>query len=245
MKGVILCGGTGSRLMPLTLVSNKHLLPVYDRPMIYHAIDLFVRSGIREILLVCGGNAAGEFLRILGNGEAFGLRRLHYTYQSEPRGIADALGLAEEFVDGEPVAVLLGDNVFEHDVAEAITEFESNPTGAMIFVTLVSNPKQYGVVEFSQYGSKVVSIEEKPENPKSNLIATGLYIYDQSVWNFIDELETSARGELEITDVNRFYLTRGLLRAKRISGEWMDCGESIEGYHRAQIKVARIMEGRK
>jgi glucose-1-phosphate thymidylyltransferase len=236
MKGVILAGGSGSRLAPLTTVTNKCLLPIYNKPMIFWVIESFVKSGIRDILLVCGGNASGEFLRILGNGEAFGLKHLHYTYQSEPRGIADALGLAEEWADNEPIAVLLADNIFENPFLEAVKEFESNPVGARIFLTVVKNPQAYGVVEVDGKGN-VLSIEEKPKEPKSNLIATGLYFYDQKVWEFIRQLTPSARNELEITDTNLYYLGINELKAHRVHGFWADCGENFDGYLDAGIKV--------
>lgn len=238
MKGIILAGGLGTRLYPLTKVTNKCLLPVYDRPMIYWPIQTLVGSGISDILLVCGGNAAGEFLRILGNGEEFGLKHLHYTYQKEPKGIADALGLAEDWADNQPVTVILADNVFENPIPDVVAEFESNPDGARIFLTPVENPQNYGVVEIE--GEKVVSIVEKPVSPKSNLIATGLYIYDGGVWEYIRSLKPSARNELEITDLNNRYLNIGKLKAHQISGWWADCGESLEGYMQSCIAVSQL-----
>ena len=225
----------GTRLYPLTKVTNKCLLPVYNKPMIYYPIQSFVDSGIDDILLVCGGNAAGEFLRVLGNGEEFGLKHLHYTYQSEPRGIADALSLAEDWADGEPIAVLLADNILENGFADQVESFES---GAKIFLTEVEHPEFYGVVETS--GDKVVSIEEKPKHPKSNLIAIGLYLYDGTVWDYIRNLEPSARGELEITDLNNHFLAEGKLDAHKIDGFWADCGESFEGYMDACNKVMNM-----
>tara|TARA_Y100000034_G_C6898049_1_gene414503 strand:- start:1019 stop:1636 length:618 start_codon:yes stop_codon:yes gene_type:complete len=203
--------------------------------MIYYPIQSFVDSGIDDILLVCGGNAAGEFLRVLGNGEEFGLKHLHYTYQSEPRGIADALGLAEDWADGEPIAVLLADNILENDFADYVESFES---GARIFLTEVERPEFYGVVEVS--GNKVISIEEKPKRPKSNLIAIGLYMYDGTVWEYIRNLEPSARGELEITDLNNHFLAEDNLDACKIDGFWADCGESFEGYMDAANKVMNM-----
>lgn len=225
----------GTRLYPLTKVTNKCLLPVYNKPMIYYPIQSFVDSGIDDILLVCGGNAAGEFLRVLGNGEEFGLKHLHYTYQSEPKGIADALSLAEDWADGEPIAVLLADNILENGFADQVESFES---GAKIFLTEVEHPEFYGVVETS--GDKVVSIEEKPKHPKSNLIAIGLYLYDGTVWDYIRNLEPSARGELEITDLNNHFLAEGKLDAHKIDGFWADCGESFEGYMDACNKVMNM-----
>jgi glucose-1-phosphate thymidylyltransferase len=205
--------------------------------MLFHVVESFVKSGIRDILLVCGGNASGEFLRVLGNGEEFGLKHLHYTYQSEPRGIADALSLAEEWADGEPIAVLLADNIFEKPFDKAVEEFESSPEGARIFLTEVENPQAYGVVEIDGQG-QVLGIEEKPKTPKSDLIATGLYFYDKNVWDFIKQLSPSARNELEITDVNLYYLGVDKLKAHRVDGGWYDCGEDFDGYLMAQ-KAAR------
>jgi glucose-1-phosphate thymidylyltransferase len=238
MKGIILAGGTGSRLHPLTKVTNKCLLPLYDRPMIYWPINTLVSSNIKDILLVCGGNAAGEFLRILGNGEAFGLKHLHYTYQKEPRGIADALSLAEEWANDEPITVILADNIFEKNIKDTAEEFYKNPDGAKIFVYPVSNPQSYGVVELD--GDNVLSIQEKPTVPKSNYIATGLYMYDNSVWNLLKGLKPSQRNELEITDLNNIYLSQNKLKAEKLSGWWSDAGESIEGYNDCCCKIREI-----
>jgi glucose-1-phosphate thymidylyltransferase len=229
MKGVVLAGGLGTRLRPLTKVTNKCLLPVYDRPMIYYPIQTLVDSGIKDVLLVCGGNSAGEFLRILGNGEEFGLKHLHYTYQAEPKGIADALSLAEEFVDGDSMFVLLADNLFEHNFKNVVDEFNKDPVGARIFLTEVERPEWYGVADIDE-GGKVLSIEEKPKNPKSNSIVTGAYMYDQSVWDRINDLSPSARGELEITDLNNIFLKEEQLKAHHIEGFWMDAGESLNVY---------------
>jgi glucose-1-phosphate thymidylyltransferase len=239
MKGIILAGGMGTRLYPLTKVTNKCLLPIYDKPMIYWPIESLVNSGITDILIVCGGNSAGEFLRILGNGEEFGLKHLHYTYQKEARGIADALSLAEDWADNQAVCVILADNIFEKNFKEEVQQFEKNPNGAKIFLSEVEKPQHYGVVEIDKAG-QIVSIEEKPKEPKSNLIATGLYMYDNTVWNFIRSLSPSKRNELEITDVNNRYLKIGKLSAHKINGWWMDAGENIEGYLSACVKAASL-----
>jgi len=240
MKGIILAGGTGSRLYPLTKVTNKCLLPLFDRPMVYWPIKTLVDSGIKDILLVCGGNASGEFLRILGNGEDFGLKHLHYTYQSEPRGIADALSLAEEWANNEPITVILADNIFQNDISNVVKEFYLDPTGARIFVYSVPNPQAYGVVEINN--GLVTSIEEKPKSPKSNLIATGLYMYDKQVWNLLRMLKPSQRNELEITDLNNLYLKEKKLKAHKVEGWWADAGESIEGYNDCCCKIRDIQQ---
>lgn len=206
--------------------------------MIYYPIQTLIDSGINDILLVCGGNGAGEFLRVLGNGEAFGIKRLHYTYQKDALGIAHALGLAREFCGDEPLAVMLADNILEKPVVKEIKEFDNHPFGARIFLTESSNPSAYGVVEADHLG-RVKSIEEKPSVPRSNEVAIGLYLYDTMVWDFIDKLEPSARGELEVTDLNNFYLKNDKLLAHRISCEWFDCGESIDGYLISQVAAQR------
>lgn len=239
MKGIILAGGLGTRLMPLTKVTNKCLLPVYNRPMIYWPIQTFVDSNIKDILLVCGGNAVGEFLRILGNGEEFGLKHLHYTYQKEARGIADALSLAEDWADNEPVAVILADNIFENPIPDIIRDFAAYPDGAKIFLTPVEHPEYYGVVEIDDKGN-VISIEEKPKEPKSNMIATGLYLYDSGVWDYIRTLKPSKRNELEITDLNNRYLNIGRLKAHIVEGWWADCGENLDGYAQACHEAAQL-----
>lgn len=207
--------------------------------MIYYSIELLVAAGVKDILIVCGGNAAGEFLRILGNGEQFGLRHLHYTYQSEPRGIADALGLAEEFVGDDSMCVILSDNLFENSIKPHIDKYKLEPDGAMIFGSRVEHPQHYGVIEQDEFGN-VIKISEKPKEPKSNLIATGLYIYDNTVWDFIKSLQPSARGELEITDVNNHYLSKGKLRLTELTGFWADCGENIDGYFEACSKAREM-----
>ena len=240
MKGIILAGGSGSRLFPLTSVINKCLLPVYNKPMIYYPIELLVNAGIRDVLLVCGGNSVGDFLPLLKNGEAFGLKHLHYTVQDQPRGIADALGLAEEFVGGDNMAVVLADNIFADNVKQQVDDFS---TGGAIFGAQVEHPQHYGVIEQDEAGN-VIKIVEKPKEPKSNLIATGLYLYDPTVWEMIEQLEPSARGELEITDINNMYLRENRLKVHQLNGFWADCGENFDGYLDACNKVRELHYGR-
>jgi len=238
MKGVILAGGLGTRLFPLTKVTNKHLLPVYDRPMIYYPLQTLVGSGITDIMIVTGGTSAGEFLRLLGNGKEFGLKHLNYTYQQGEGGIADALSLAEHFVGGEAVLVMLGDNILERPITEAVTEFKNNPTGAKILLTEVEHPEWYGVVDLE--GQRVVNIIEKPEKPRSNLVAIGVYLYDNNVFEMIRQVEPSARGELEITDVNNLYVRQGLMRFHEVEGWWADAGESFPMYLKANLLAASL-----
>jgi glucose-1-phosphate thymidylyltransferase len=238
MKGVILAGGLGTRLFPLTKVTNKHLLPVYDRPMIYYPMQTLVDSGITDILIVTGGTSAGEFLRLLGNGKEFGLKHLNYTYQQGEGGIADALSLAEHFVGDDAVLVMLGDNILEKPIADAVNEFAANPRGAKIVVTEVEHPEWYGVVELE--GQRVARIIEKPPEPCSKLVAIGVYMYDNNVFNLIRQIEPSARGELEITDVNNLYVKRGSMRFHRLDGWWADAGESFPMYLKANVLAARL-----
>ena len=236
MKGVILAGGLGTRLLPLTKVTNKHLLPVYDKPMIYYPIQTLVHAGITDILIVTGGESAGEFLRLLGNGREFGLKHINYTYQDGEGGIADALSLAEHFVEGQPVLVMLGDNILERSIQPAVAEFEADPVGAKILCTRVEHPEWYGVVELD--GQRVKRIVEKPKEPVSDLIAIGLYMYDPQVFELIRRCTPSDRGELEITDVNNFYIDKGQMRHQLVDGWWADAGESFETYLRANNMVA-------
>ena len=238
MKGVILAGGLGSRLYPLTKVTNKHLLPVYDRPMIYYPLQTMVSSGISDILVVAGGNSAGEFLRLLGNGKEFGLKHLNYTYQEGEGGIADALSLAEHFASGQAILLMLGDNFLEKPISNAVQEFRANPTGAKIFLAPVEHPEWYGVVELA--GDKVERIVEKPTEPKSDLVAIGVYMYDGTVFDRIRRIAPSQRGELEITDVNNLYLKDGQLRYEIIDGWWADAGESFEMYLKANLLAASV-----
>jgi len=235
MKGVVLAGGTGSRLNPLTRVTNKHLLPVYDKPMVYYPIQTLVNAGIQEILLVTGGKNAGEFLRLLGNGRDFGLKHINYTYQEGEGGIAEALGLAEHFADGEPVCVVLGDNIIENNVRQAVENFKKQGQGAKILLKEVQDAERFGVA--AVHGDRVVSIEEKPRNPKSNYAVIGIYLYDATVFQKIRRLKPSGRGELEITDVNNFYLEEANLTYEFLDGWWTDAG-TFESLLRANNLVA-------
>ena len=222
MKGVVLAGGLGTRLLPLTKVTNKHLLPVYNRPMIYYPIQTLVDAGVTEIMLVTGGNNAGDFLKLLGNGKEFGLKHLNYTYQEGEGGIADALRLAEHFADGEPICVVLGDNIIEGSVAKAADHFRRQQRGAKILLKEVKDPQRFGVPVLE--GDRVVTIEEKPLHPRSPYAVTGIYFYDPHVFEFIRSLKPSARGELEITDVNNAYLKAGILTWDLLQGWWTDAG---------------------
>ncbi len=222
MKGVVLAGGLGSRLHPLTKVTNKHLLPVYDRPMIYYPIQTLVNAGIREIMLVTGGNNAGDFLKLLGNGKEFGLHHLDYTYQEGEGGIADALRLAEYFADGEPVCVVLGDNIIEGNIVRATQAFREQKVGAKILLKEVKDPQRFGVPVLNS--DRVVKIEEKPKQPRSPYAVTGLYFYDARVFDIIKTLKPSGRGELEITDVNNAYIEARQLTWEVLEGWWTDAG---------------------
>lgn len=236
MKGVVLAGGTGSRLNPLTRVTNKHLLPVYDKPMVCYPIKTLVNAGIREILLVTGGKNAGDFLRLLGNGKDFGLKHLNYTYQEGEGGIAEALGLAEHFADGDPICVILGDNIIENNICNAVENFKEQKHGAKILVKEVPDAERFGVAEIR--GNHVIGIEEKPRAPKSNQAVIGIYLYDPTVFEKIRRLKPSGRGELEITDVNNFYVQEGRLTYDRLDGWWTDAG-TFESLLRANNLVAQ------
>jgi glucose-1-phosphate thymidylyltransferase len=235
MKGVVLAGGTGSRLNPLTRVTNKHLLPVYDKPMVYYPIQTLVNAGIEEILLVTGGKNAGDFLRLLGNGRDFGLRHLNYTYQEGEGGIAEALGLAEYFAGRDSVCVVLGDNIIENNISNAADAFRKQKGGAKILLKEVADAQRFGVAELS--GDRVLGIEEKPKNPKSNYAVIGIYMYDATVFEKIRRLKPSGRGELEITDVNNFYIEEGRLTYDALDGWWTDAG-TFESLLRANNLVA-------
>ncbi len=236
MKGVILAGGTGSRLFPLTRVTNKHLLPIYDRPMVFHPIQTLVNAGVTDILLVTGGQNAGDFLRLLGNGKDFGLKHINYTYQEGEGGIADALRLSEHFADRQPVCVVLGDNIIEKNVIAARAEFEKQGcSGAHIILKEVTDPQRFGVPVFE--GGRIVRIEEKPKNPQSNYAVIGIYMYDATVFDYIRRLKPSDRGELEITDVNNHYLADGQLGYSVLDGWWSDAG-TFESLLRANTLAA-------
>ncbi len=233
MKGVLLAGGTGSRLHPLTRITNKHLLPIYDRPMVQWAIGAVVSAGIEDIMLVTGGTHAGEFLRLLGNGQEFGIERLSYAYQERPGGIAEALGLAERFCSGEPVLVMLADNIVERSIRPMVDAFRASPEGARVLLTPVEQPehlRHLGVPELDEAG-RVVRIVEKPEDPPSRFGVTGIYCFDAGVFDVIKVLEPSGRGELEITDVNNHYVAQGSMRYDILEGFWGDAGESIDAYY--------------
>jgi glucose-1-phosphate thymidylyltransferase len=236
MKGVVLAGGAGSRLYPITRVTNKHLLPVYDKPMVHYPIQTLVNSGIDQILLVTGGKNAGEFLRLLGNGRDFGLKHLHYTYQEGEGGIADALGLAEHFADGDSICVVLGDNIIENNICGAVEAFKSQKHGAKILLKEVPDAQRFGVAEIQ--GGRVMGIEEKPRSPKSNYAVIGIYLYDFGVFQKIRRLKPSGRGELEITDVNNFYIQEGTLTYDILDGWWTDAG-TFESLLRANNLVAQ------
>jgi glucose-1-phosphate thymidylyltransferase len=229
MRGIILAGGSGQRLHPLTRVTNKHLLPVYDRPMIYYAIEQLASAGIERIMIVTGGNHAGEFLRLLGNGQEFGLKHLQYAYQDRPGGIAEALGLAEHFADGGQVLVMLGDNVIEGSVRRGANQFREQGRGAKGILKEVLDPRQYGVAELRD--GRIVSIEEKPQKPKSAYAVTGIYFYDEEVFDVVRSLKPSGRGELEITDVNNWFVEQGTMEYDVVEGFWGDAGESIDAYY--------------
>ncbi len=226
MKGIILAGGLGTRLSPLTTITNKHLLPVYNKPMIYYPIETLVEAGLDDIMLVTGGRNAGDFLRLLGNGRAFGLKDLHYTYQEGEGGIAEALGLAEHFADQGPVVVMLGDNIVEKSIRPYVEAFRRQGTGAKTLLKEVPNPEEFGVAEVD--GDRVVRIEEKPAQPRTNYAVIGIYMYDARVFEIVAGLEPSARGELEITDVNNAYIERGEMTFDFLDGWWADAGESCD-----------------
>ena len=235
MKGVILAGGLGSRLRPLTKVTNKHLLPIYDRPMIYYPLQTLVGAGIDEIMIVTGGSNAGDFLRLLGNGRDFGLKHIDYTYQEGEGGIADALRLCEHFADSEPICVVLGDNIIQQSIAPYARRFEAQGGGARVLLKEVEDPERFGVPEID--GDRIVRIDEKPEVPKSRYAVTGVYFYDARVFEFIATLKPSKRNELEITDVNNAYIAANAMQYDVLEGWWTDAGQ-FESLHLAATLVA-------
>lgn len=242
MKGVILAGGLGKRLYPLTKITNKHLLPVYNKPMIYYPIETLVEAGIKDILIVTGGTHAGEFLRLLGDGRHFGLKHINYTYQEGEGGIADALKLAQHFADGEKIVVILGDNIIEKGIKKQVESFKSQKKGARILLKKVEDPQRFGVAEIRN--KKVISIEEKPKRPKSDCIVIGIYMYDNQVFDIIKSLKPSGRGELEITDVNNAYIKKGQLTYDMLDGWWTDSG-TFDSLLRANNLVAESEEAKK
>jgi len=235
MKGVVLAGGLGSRLMPLTKITNKHLLPIYDKPMIYYPIQCLINAGIRDILIVTGGDYAGDFMRLLGNGKGFGLDRLNYAYQEGESGIADALSLAEHYARSDRLCVVLGDNIIEGNIRRSVEAFEAQPSGARILLKEVPDPQRFGVPLLD--GDRVSRIIEKPKEPPSPYAVIGIYMYDSTVFDIIGSLSPSERGELEITDVNNAYIERGEMRYDILKGWWTDAG-TIESLHRANCLVA-------
>ena len=237
VKGVVLAGGKATRLRPLTKVTNKHLLPIYDRPLIYYPLQAMARAGIREALVITNPEHAGHFIQLLGSGREFGLK-LAYELQEEAGGLAQAVGLARTFVGGDRLLVLLGDNIFTQDLRPSVQRFAEQQRGAVIFGVAREHPEQYGVIEMD--GERVLGIEEKPPEPKSNLIQTGIYMYDERVWGFLEQLSPSARGELEISDLNNIYVREGSLRCEALDGYWIDAGTSHDELLAANVEVARL-----
>ncbi|MHB8110017.1 MAG: sugar phosphate nucleotidyltransferase [Syntrophorhabdaceae bacterium] len=236
MKGIILAGGLGSRLAPLTRITNKHLLPVYNKPMIYYPIEALIKAGITDIMIVTGGNHAGDFLRLMGNGKDFGLKHLNYTYQEGEGGIADALSLAEYFAEGDSICVVLGDNIIERNIVKAVSDFREQKRGAKIMLKEVPDPERFGVAEITE--GRLINIVEKPKNPRSNLAVIGIYLYDPGVFDIVKTLKPSDRGELEITDVNNAYVREGTMTWEMLDGWWTDAG-TFESLLRASILVSQ------
>jgi glucose-1-phosphate thymidylyltransferase len=241
MKGIVLGGGLGTRLMPLTKVTNKHLLPVYHKPMIFYPIETLVEAGVKDIMIVTGGNHAGAFLQLLGNGSEFGLKDISYTYQQGEGGIAEALGLCEHFADGEKIVVILGDNVIQNSIRPYIENFTKQGEGARIVLKEVSDPERFGVPTIE--GDSIVNITEKPKQPASRYAVTGIYMYDETVFEIIRGLEPSARGELEISDVNNHYIRKGALKYDFLEGFWTDAG-TFESLYRASELVRGSLDAR-
>ncbi len=235
MRGVVLAGGLGTRLGPLTRIVNKHLLPIYDKPMIYYPIQALVNAGIQDVLVVTGGRNAGDFLRLLGNGSEFGLKHIDYTYQEGEGGIAEALGLARHVSRGQKMCVILGDNIIEKNIVQAVHDFQQQERGAKILLKKVPDPERFGVPEID--GDRIVRIEEKPSNPKSEYAVTGIYMFDETVYDKIDKLQRSERGELEITDVNNQYIDEGTMSWAELEGWWTDAG-TVDSLRKATNLVA-------
>ena len=237
MKGAVLAGGLGTRLQPLTRITNKHLLPVFDRPMVFYPIQMLVDAGVTDIIVLTGGNFAGEFLNLIGNGEDFGLPRINYAYQSGNGGIAEALGLCRDFVGDDKMILVLGDNILEQNIKPSVDAFEQQEKGARIFLKEVAHPWEYGIAETQ--GDRITRIIEKPEVPPTNTAVIGVYMYPPDVFDIVDTLEPSQRGELEITDVNNAYIDRGEMMYDRLEGWWLDAGENHESLLQASLTVAR------
>ncbi|HEX4749275.1 MAG TPA: sugar phosphate nucleotidyltransferase [Bryobacteraceae bacterium] len=242
MKGIVLAGGTGSRLFPLTKITNKHLLPIYDKPMIYYPIETLVEAGITDLLIVTGGRNSGDFLRLLANGKEFGLKHINYTYQEGEGGIAEALALAEHFAENSKICVILGDNIIEGSIKQAVDEFRQQERGAKVLLKEVHDAERFGVAEIQ--GNRIVAIEEKPRKPKSNYAVTGVYLYDETVFEKTKTLKPSARGELEITDVNNAYIAEGTMSFDFLEGWWTDAG-TFESLLRAANLVKDTREAAK
>jgi len=238
IKGVVLAGGLGSRLYPLTSITNKHLLPVWDKPMVYYPIKTLVDAGIRDVMIVTGGNNAGDFLRLLGNGKELGLKHIEYAYQKGEGGIADALRLTEDFIDGNKSVIVLGDNIIEKSIKKFVDRFRQQDSGGRILIKKVPDPERFGVVEFNKKKNRIIKIAEKPKKPKTHYAVTGIYMYDGRVFDIVKSLKPSARGELEITDVNNAYIKHGQMEYDVLSGFWTDSG-TFESLLRANNLVAR------
>lgn len=242
MKGVVLAGGKATRLRPLTKVTNKHLLPIYDKPLIYYPLQAMAKAGVKDVLVITNPEHAGHFIQLLGSGREFGLK-LAYELQEEAGGLSQAVGLAESFVGNDKMLVLLGDNIFTHDLRPSVERFSTEEKGAVIYGVQVDHPEHYGVIEMD--GERVVGIEEKPKVPKSHIAQTGIYMYDERVWDHIGNLSPSARGELEITDLNNIYVQEGTMRCETLDGYWIDAGTSHDELLSANIAVAELVRSGK
>ena len=242
MRGVVLAGGLGTRLAPLTKVTNKHLLPIYDKPMIYYPIGTLVRAGVKDIILVTGDTSAGDFVQLLGNGKDFGLSHMDYVYQEGNGGIAEALGMARYYAQGEQIVVILGDNILEDDITPYVEAFRRQQSGAKILLKEVGDPERFGVAEIK--GDRVIGIEEKPRIPRSHYAVTGVYFYDSWVWDVIAALRPSGRGELEITDVNNAYIRKGQMTFDILPGWWTDAGTFESLYKANRLVAEKALDGK-